>query len=188
VLSVVSACRLLKRGITFVGRNSEIISDTVAVGNGPPALPPSPFAPMGESIAIGVEDIMANYFVYPGLKLFCSQRGMLFGARADKGSDKRLVMKFKITCAENIRPEPLQKIELKTRSYAGIRRGTFVWCEYWHSTCNTLTIEPLRYLIRGSILTRDWTLGLASRRSIVCASPEAGPKFGPHASRRSTSH
>ena len=58
------ACaRLLERGITFDGRNREIISDTLAVGKAPPDLLPSPFAPEGESKAIGVEDIMAIYFI-----------------------------------------------------------------------------------------------------------------------------
>lgn len=55
---------------------------------------------------------------------------MPLGLELTRVPDKRLAMKFEITCAENIRPEPLPKIELKTRSYAGIGRGTFVWFEY----------------------------------------------------------
>lgn len=51
-----------KGNYTFDGRNKEIISVTFAVGNAPPDLPLSPFAPMGESIAIGVDDIVALYF------------------------------------------------------------------------------------------------------------------------------
>lgn len=47
---------------TFVGRKIEIISDTLAVGKAPPTLPPIPFAPMGESSAIGVEAIIVAYF------------------------------------------------------------------------------------------------------------------------------
>lgn len=62
VLEGSASARLLKkREITFEGRNKEIISDTLEVGNAPPDLLPSPFAPMGESIAIGVEDIIALF-------------------------------------------------------------------------------------------------------------------------------
>jgi hypothetical protein len=54
---------LPERGTTFVGRYKGIISDNLAVGNAPADLLPSPFAPIGESIAIGVEDMMAIDFI-----------------------------------------------------------------------------------------------------------------------------
>ena len=48
--------------LTFVGRYNEIMSEILAVGSwpgNPLDLPPSPFDGMGESRAIGVEDILA---------------------------------------------------------------------------------------------------------------------------------
>jgi hypothetical protein len=46
---------------TFVGRYIEIISVKGAVACGTDPFPPIPFRPIGESIAIGVEDILSRF-------------------------------------------------------------------------------------------------------------------------------
>jgi hypothetical protein len=101
----VSVCALLEREITFEGRNKEIISDTLEVGNAPPDLLPSPFAPMGESIAIGVEDIIALFHGRVKVGLF----GEIDVWEERDRDCTPLARTLKITCTENHKREHCTK-------------------------------------------------------------------------------
>ena len=75
LLAIMSSCQFDRDvTLTFVGRYKGIISASLAVVEVfgiPFALPPSPFAPMGESISMGVDAIFAGF---DSQRLACTSR------------------------------------------------------------------------------------------------------------------